>query len=291
MNDTTDYAGFYINLDRSEARRAETEAELARHNLSSRYQRFAAAEGNVLNAPNPENLNAGALGCFTSHYLLLKENLGSEKHLHIIEDDVFFASCAERVIHWVIASGFLDAYDIVYTDLSIPLRNEIYKLYKADYDKAVTRSASGGIQSVAFEVLNMRERTFASTSSFLVNRASIGKLHDMLGAELMKGAEGPVDLVLRYKNFQGALKVGCIFPFVTSVGIKNTLASTVDTNPDRDMELAMTLARMMFFIESDWAQCQTHLDICAPKPSPDDPLAAMLGQLLTYSLSDTYSFS
>jgi hypothetical protein len=34
------YLGFYINLDRSRERRAEIEAELARHNLAQAYTRF-----------------------------------------------------------------------------------------------------------------------------------------------------------------------------------------------------------------------------------------------------------
>ena len=59
--DITDYAGFFINLDRSVQRRAETEAELARRDLSLRYRRFAAAEGNMLRAPNPHNLSDGVL--------------------------------------------------------------------------------------------------------------------------------------------------------------------------------------------------------------------------------------
>ena len=46
----------------------------------------------------------------------------------------------------------------------------------------------------------------------------------------------------------------------------------------------------MFFTESDWARCQTYLDRYAPLPPPEDKLAAMLGQLLTYSLSDKYRF-
>jgi len=285
-----DYAGFFINLDRSVQRRSETEAELARHGLLSSYQRFAAAEGNALNLPNPHNLSAGVMGCFTSHYLLLKQNLKSDKHLHVIEDEAVFASCAAQVIKGVIASGFLDAYDIVYTDISVPLRNDIHKLYKSAYDKAVKRDPSGKIESASFNVLDVRNRTYASTSSFLVNRNSIQKLHDIFEKELLAGTGNPVDLIIRDKNHRGVLKVGCIFPFVTSVRLGNSFASTVDPRQDREPELAVDIARTMFFIESDWAQCQAHLDRYAPPPPVEDKLAHMLGQLLTYSLSDKYRF-
>jgi GR25 family glycosyltransferase involved in LPS biosynthesis len=290
MTDATDYAGYYINLDRSTQRRAETEAELDRHGLLPRYQRFAAAEGNALGAPNPQNKSDGIFGCFTSHYLLLKENIGSERHLHIVEDEVVFAACTERVIRWVIESGYLDDYDIVFTDISVPLRNEIHKLYKSAYDKAVTRDVAGKIEKVNFDVLNVRNRTYASTSSFLVNRRSIEKLHNIFKSELFSGNGNPVDLVIRERNFRGDIKVGCIFPFVTSVRLGNSFNSTVDPRLDREPELAVDIARALFFVESDWDKCQAYLDRYAPPPPPQDKLASMLGQLLTYSLSDTYRF-
>jgi hypothetical protein len=290
MSDPTDYAGFFVNLDRSTQRRAQTEAELARHGLEGRYTRFVAAEGNALSLPNPHNLSAGVLGCFTSHYLLLKQNLDSEKHLHVVEDEVLFAACTEQVIKWVISSGYLDAYDIVFTDISVPLRSEIHKLYKSAYDKAVTRDAAGKIEKVAFDVLDIRNRTYASTSSFLVNRASIGKIHDIFSNELLKGTGNPVDIIIREKNFAGKLRVGCIFPFVSSVRLGNSFSSTIDARPDREPELAVDIARTMFFVESDWDACQAYLDRYAPMPPQQDKLAHMLGHLLTYSLTDKYRF-
>jgi hypothetical protein len=139
-------------------------------------------------------------------------------------------------------------------------------------------------------VLDVRNRTYASTGSFLVNRHSIRKLHDIFEADLMRGPTNPVDLIIREKNFHGKLKVGCIFPFVTSVRLGNSFTSTVDPRLDREPELAVDIARSMFFIESDWDACQAYLNRYAPPPPPEDRLASMLGQLLTYSLSDKYRF-
>jgi GR25 family glycosyltransferase involved in LPS biosynthesis len=290
MTAPNSYAGFFINLDRSTKRREETEGELARHGLQESYQRFAGSDGNMLGVPNPHNLIPGVVGCFTSHYQLLKHNLGSDKHLHIIEDEVLFAKCTQQVIHWVIASGQLDAYDIVYTDITVPLRNETHKLYKTAYDKSVKRDTEGKITSVAFDILDVRNRTYASCSSYLVNKNSIQKIHDIFEADLLRGPSNPVDLIIREMNARGTLKVGCIFPFVTSVRLGNSFLSTIDPRLDREPELAVDIARTMFFIESDWNLCQAYLDRYAPPPASDDKLAQMLGQLLTYSLSDKYRF-
>jgi GR25 family glycosyltransferase involved in LPS biosynthesis len=290
MTDPTDYAGFFVNLDRGEKRRAETEGELDRCGILSSYTRFAAAEGNSLNVPNPHNLSAGVIGCFTLHYLLLKQNLGTQSHLHVVEDEVVFASCTEQVVKWAIASGYLDAYDLVFCDVSVPLRNEIHKMYKAAWDKAVKRNAKAGIESVAFEVIDIGNRTYASTGSFLVNRNSVQKVHDVFAAELLNGPTNPVDIIIRERNFRGALKAGCIFPFVTSVRLGNSFASTIDARMDREPELAVDIARQMFFVESDWDKCQAYLDRYAPLPGSDDRLAQMLTHLLSYSLTDKYRF-
>jgi len=290
MGQATDYTGFFINLDRSTQRRAETEAELKRHDLTSIYSRFVGSDGNALGVQNPHNLSAGVLGCFTSHYLCLKQNLESERHLHIIEDEVLFSSCAKHVIKWVISSGVLDAYDVVYTDLSVPLLNQNYKYFKLAYDNAVKRNATGQVERVTFNVLNMRNFTYASTSSYLVNRNSIKKLHDIFKEELLHNPGNPVDLVIRDKNYSGMLNVGCIFPFVTTVRLDNSFASTIDPRLDREPELAVDIARMIFFIESNWDQCQAYLNRYAPPPPSHDPLASMLGQLLTHSLSSKYRF-
>ena len=290
MRDATDYAGFFINLDRSPQRRAQTEAELARVGLTDRYRRFAASEGNSLSLPNPHKLSEGVMGCFISHTQLLKQNIGSDKHLHVIEDDVLFASCTERVIQWAMEAGAFDHFDILYTDITVPLRSEIHKLYRSAYAKAVKYTADGKIESVAFDVMDVRNRTYASTSSYLVNRHSIEKIYDIFAAELQRGATNPIDLIIREKNFHGALKVGCIFPFVTSVRLDNSFASTIDPRLDREPELAVDIARVMFFIESNWDQCQAYLDRFAPPLDADDRLSHMLGQLLTYSLSDKYRF-
>src|ERR1700748_3472098 len=110
-----DYQGFFINLDRSPQRRAEIEAHLAQFGLEKAYRRFPAAEGNSLHLPNPgPKLLAGEIGCFISHYLLLKENLGQTKPLHVVEDDVQFSRYTAPVIQSLMTGGSLAHYDIIH---------------------------------------------------------------------------------------------------------------------------------------------------------------------------------
>jgi len=76
------YRGFYINLDQNLERRNYVEKQLAACNLESRYTRFPACVGNALNLKAPR-LTAGQIGCFSSHYLLLKSQVDSPGHIHL----------------------------------------------------------------------------------------------------------------------------------------------------------------------------------------------------------------
>jgi GR25 family glycosyltransferase involved in LPS biosynthesis len=206
-----DYAGFYINLDRNPERRAELESELARYNLGHLYTRFRAAEGNALGFPR-RGLKDGETGCFTSHYLLLKENLGKDRHLHIVEDDILFSDCTEKAIRWTFAQGFMSKYDIIFTDTYIPLQNDAYIAYKKFYDRMIARDDRGNITRATFNVIDLQDITFASTCSFLVNKDAIQKLHDIYEEELRRGPIQAVDLVIRRKASEGVLRIGCLFP-------------------------------------------------------------------------------
>jgi hypothetical protein len=281
-----DYAGFYINLDRRSERRAEMEGELARYNLSGAYRRFAAADGNSLHMPNPQ-LKEGEMGCFTSHYLLLKENLDQTKPLHVIEDDVIFASCTEQAIRWAIDQGHLAKYDIIYTDIFVPLLNDAYKVYKKFYDTAVKKDPRGNITNAAFSVADLRGLIFGSTTSFLVNGNSIKKLHDLYAEELACGASLPIDLFIRKLTGDGAIKTGCIFPFVTSVRLDHIVETDIARSSHQLSALAAHLARYSFFIGADLNKCREYLGRYLPLVS-QDAHAEILNHLLAFSITDAY---
>jgi GR25 family glycosyltransferase involved in LPS biosynthesis len=279
------YTGFYINLDRCPDRRADMESELARVGLSQNYRRFAAADGNTLNLPNP-HLNNGEIGCFLSHYLVLKENLGAARHLHIIEDDTIFDASTERTIHRVIESGEIGAYDILFTDMALPLANDAYKSCKAVYDSIVTRDSKGALEKVAFQILDLD--IFApAASSYIINPRALEKIVRLYHDELTQGASMPVDVFLRDKARSGAIKAGCLFPFVTSVRVERTYDSTVRKVPDVTMRFtAANIARYSFFIGCDWNKCREMTDRLLPLPPLDDLHTGILADILAFSLID-----
>ncbi len=241
----TRYAGFYINLDRSAARRALIEGEISRCNLQSFYKRFPAADGNSLGFPN-QRLTSGEIGCFTSHYLLLKQNCESSHHLHVVEDDVVFSHFTAQAIESALSSGAIDRFDLLFTDTFTMHRD--YRRYKALYDQSLERDETGAISVVQPHVIAY----IAATTSYIINRHSIPMLVELLERELTDGPRDPLDLVIRKAASEGKIRVGCLFPFVTTLRIDEIAGSTIaGRNKDPMKTLALGLGRYSFFVDCD----------------------------------------
>ena len=280
------YIGFYINLDRNPERRQGIEEELARNGLGGLYTRFPASNGNELKFPNPR-LKEGEIGCFTSHYRLLMANKDNPLPLHVIEDDIVLSPQVGPLLDKVVEGGELAKYDIVYTDVAVPVSNTLCMAYKAFYDANVKRDKTGKIESVTYSIIDMREMVFASTCSFLVNPQSIGKLAALYEDELKRGARVPIDIFIRKMCQDGVLKVVCIFPFITSIPPESCFASTMEKRFDEMPALASNMLRHSFYIGCDWGRLKEASRIF-PQPESSDQHRQLMLRLLGYCLTPEY---
>jgi GR25 family glycosyltransferase involved in LPS biosynthesis len=248
------YAGYYLNLDRDDDRRRTVENQLAAFNLQAVYQRYPAALGNILNVHAPK-LSPGAVGCFTSHYLLLKSLGDSPAHIHVVEDDVVFASCTGVVIDRFIQNGAMDNWDLLYTDIWIPVNLDIIRELGTLLNRCATFDPKSGALSVnEFALIDLKGRIFASTVSYVVNRRSVRKIADLLAGAVAGGLSQPIDLFYRQQVHEGQLKAACLFPFVTSVNVRQNLLSNISDRSDADLLrsiLLSTLLRNLFFIQGN----------------------------------------
>lgn len=285
------YQGLYINLDRCTERRAAMEAELMRYGLTQHYKRLRGADGNEANIHSPL-ANAGEIGCFLSHIGALREGMKTGEHLHIVEDDTLFAACTAPTLEWALSSGVADAYDILYTDIAMPLANDSYRLFKNMFDRCVKRDAGGTIIGAEFQAIDLSSVEFLTTSSYLVHKKSLKKLHALYEEEYAAGLRLPIDLFFRNHAKVGSLKIGCLFPFVTSARVEETLTSTVRLRPDASRRFtAANLGRYSFFVGCDWDECQRLLDAHIPPLPVTDRHAQLLAQLLGFSLMAEESFT
>src|SRR5690554_129542 len=121
MNCDSNIRGLYINLERSETRKASCETAISRYGLTGKYKRFCGIEGREVADRYPDfNLAPGKLGCWLSHMNAIEAHLEHPSYLHILEDDFVFTSglrilfnnidhLADRIGEW----------DIIFTDVDI----------------------------------------------------------------------------------------------------------------------------------------------------------------------------
>jgi GR25 family glycosyltransferase involved in LPS biosynthesis len=234
-------------------------------------------------------LRAGEIGCFTSHYLLLEKNLTQTHHLHVIEDHVILSRATNSTLQMLLNSELLDNFDIIFTDISLPFDIFAIREYKTLFDSSIEKDGSGRIISVKkYSVIDLKNRFFASTSSFLVHKNSIAKLYQLLHQEVKIGPRKPIDLFIRAKVYEGKIRAAFIFPFITSIRLDHIFKTTISDRYECNLSvLAMLLMRHSFFIECDWAKCnQVIVDHFTPVK--EDMHQTLLSCVFNFVLSDRF---
>jgi GR25 family glycosyltransferase involved in LPS biosynthesis len=248
------YTGYYINLDRDAERRREVERQLAAWNLQPFYHRHPGSPGNALNLRAPA-LKPGAVGCFTSHYLLLQSLKHASTHVHVVEDDVLFGPTTGMVIESLARNGDLDKWDMVYTDVWVPPDLQYIRELSALYRQCAALNPEGTLKKLErFAMLDLKGRVFASTVSYVVSRRSLAKVAAILAEAVQGELPMPIDLYYRRQIHQGRISAACIFPFVTSVNIRHNLSSNITDTADRNLQrsiLATTMLRNLFFLHCE----------------------------------------
>lgn len=284
------YRGFYINLDASADRRDHVETQLAAYKLQAYYERFPACAGNALNLKAPD-VSPGNVGCFCSHYQLLKSQLGTATHLHIVEDDVVFSPLVATVIEAQAQSGTLDAWDLFFTDVFVPFDFLQLQELAVAFRKCTELRADGTVERVrSFAIIPLKDRTFASTASYIVNRNSVGKVAAVLEEAVRTEVPLPIDLFYRQRVREGRLNAACLFPFITTVDVPLSQSSIISPSiPDQIQTslLAAALLRRLFFIHSE---PQRLLAACVAQlgGGPMDARDQVLAQLGRFALSEGY---
>ncbi len=248
------YLGRYINLDRSSERREKLESQLREFGLQRIYSRFPAIDGARRDVARGA-ISGGAYGCFASHAQLIREACAGGKHLHVLEDDAVLSKELVPALDQAIAAGFLDQFDLLFTDIFVPpFVSMISALNKARRENTHIDSATR-LESVRVnKVFDLRDTSWACTSSYVVAQRSLGRVAKLLDEALAMGPPAPLDIALRAFVNGGLLKAGCLVPFVTSIDLRLALDSTIrggSEQPDLN-RLAHNLLRQTFFVDPDW---------------------------------------
>jgi GR25 family glycosyltransferase involved in LPS biosynthesis len=249
--DQSRYRGIFINLERSVDRRTRLEAQLRKFNLEERYSRFSAFEG-YASAEVSSAITAREHACFRSHYTALQSTRSKDVTIHIMEDDVELSPQLEQIICSLDEGGAFDDFDIVFTDTAVDLDLELLRNYKKLFDAYWRRQPS------KLNVIAINNQYLFGSESYLVPSKAVNKVLSILRIGLEAGPQLPIDLFLRQEAHGGRLRLGCIFPFVTTIQLDEVGRSTLGHAQEHlDLREVFHLLRYFFFVGRDKKRLQS----------------------------------
>lgn len=217
-----DISGLFINLDRSEDRRARMEQSLATHGLD-KVGRFSARVGD----DRKRGISRNELGCFLSHQAIV-ESIGDDRHFLIMEDDIQFPAAFSDYVGPALATCEEEDWDILFLTQMIAFTNvgAVYTLLRQ-------RRQVGDIRSPAFTNFATHDckNLYAScAAAYVVRAGAAGKVADLLTKMANAGYPCPLDIAFMRAINAGMLKARYVFPYL--VGLQSGLRSTLDDRRD-----------------------------------------------------------
>ena len=237
------FRGIYINLDRSTERRRNVERQLARLDLADTYVRLPAVDGRKLKPVG--DLNPGIVGCFRSHVAALALARSARGPIHIAEDDIVLSRHLAPFIRHGIGAGLFEDYDVVFLDLWVHPVPDLIKRYFAAAERALNHQP---LDYARFSVIDLKGTRIGAAASYVIAPSKLGKVRDLLQAELARGPTVPVDHHFSQLTDSGALRTAVVAPFVTTIDLKDGATSATGTLPEIEHRLFLLL-RQAFYVE------------------------------------------
>lgn len=240
---------YYINLASETDKRAQLEKNFAQHNaLNWSLQRFEAIDrAYVRENQISGNLSDAEKGCFLSHQQVLKQNLLSDRHIFIMEDDIIFSSKTAALIERITSADQLD-WDIIYTDICVPDIGFMMHLHTLKNECK---------KNDQLQIIDLKNHNFASAAAYIINKKSIQKVLDLLA--LLSELNIPIDIAYRNLVHSGQLKGFVVFPFLTSL---SSLSENSQVQPKRHAytEVVWHSFRKMIWIDGSAKSIKSNLE-------------------------------
>jgi GR25 family glycosyltransferase involved in LPS biosynthesis len=241
---------YFINLSTEIEKRRLIEANFKGHVGSNiNLNRFEALDINFVTSNELKGtLTSAEKACFSSHRALINKNIGTDKNLFIMEDDIIFSNKTIPLLNKIIASDNFD-WDIIYTDICVPeisLMRDLF-LLKEDCRK-----------NDQLQVIDLRNKNYASAAAYVVNKNSISKIAEYLNSIIE--IDAPIDIVLRNLVHTNALKGFVAFPFLTSLSSLSE-SSTVQPKLHAYTETIWHAFRKLIWIDGTVNAIKNNLEI------------------------------
>jgi len=275
---TPPFRGFFLNLDRSQARLDSMNAQLAAVGMSQAYQRVPAVDGPSLGPEYQTNLDRGNLGLWITHERLIEANRSSDSHLHILEDDSQLPKDAAQSLPAMLqqADKTHPAWDLIFTEVYLHMGISIFRL--------VSKAKEAFHQTHQPVLAPLKQIPFAGTSSVFVNKRSLEKYLRLLSGQWKQGL--PLDLYLRSLINAGSLNALVTLPFLTTLS-ENTAQSEIQNAPLNQSHLVLNIYRRSVFKDADEAALNNEIDRLSNDVTVPG-LTEIYLKVLRYCLSDNH---
>jgi GR25 family glycosyltransferase involved in LPS biosynthesis len=272
---TPPFRGFFINLDRNQARLEQMNQQLADLGMSHLYSRVPAVNGSDLGPEYRTELDRGNLGLWLTHEKLIEANRTSDAHLHIMEDDAFLPKDAMSSFPAVLerAEKNFPDWDLLFTEIYLQMGVSLFRLV------AKAKEAFDNNRQVGLAPL--KQIPFAGTSSVFINRRSLDKYFRLMKGNWVKGY--PIDLYLRSLVAGGALNAVITLPFLTT--LSPTTAESDIRGELNASHLVLNIYRRAAFKDADIPALNREIEELSRGLNVSD-LAGVYLNVLRYCLSD-----
>jgi hypothetical protein len=191
-----------------------------------------------------------------------------DRWLHVVEEGVVLAQDFGPSMERLIAGGQLAPYDVVFTDVTLPLPHVVtLKNLKRAYDNAIAESPH------TLSVMDLAEEKFAGRNSYLVNPAALSRLRSAMAAHLAANGGSTPEAYFRKEVREGRLRAACVFPYLTCAAVGR---SGTDVGPH--------LLRLLFF--ADWRPDMVEAALASLGPAESDPRIETLSEVLGVMVAD-----
>ena len=233
------YQGHYINLKDSVNRDEFMQQQFADMQVQAYYSRFEA----IAIGEKPTVIPVGTFaprekGCLASHIRLLEQNTHSDKHLHILEDDVILCQHHHLLLERIL-SHMPNEWDIIYTGYTlIEFEASRYEVLTKIY-KQLHEGEKHSLSVIALDNIDI-----LGAFSYVINRASINKVY-----EIVKESNHPIDFLYQKASKDNLIKSFAIAPSIAKHAPK--FPSTVRKEHNPKAYYVQCLYQELFYITAN----------------------------------------
>lgn len=245
----------YINLDGATERRELVEASWPAPRGWT-LERFPA-----IRHEGPAETRPGAIGCFLSHREVIRQSLGDDAPVLVVEDDVEFGPSTFAALDMLLSQPH--GWEILLLDIN-PLDMSLLTMLAREREALAGKGLS---------VFDLRGRVWAGTTAYVVRGGAKQRLFDLLSGEV----DRPIDLFLRKLCDDGKLSAAVCLPFLTTASPAARDSQIASTS----WQAPLWLFRRLMWLDRDLDQCERDAEAMAAAGSaPGRVAGAVMARII-----------